>query len=222
LLYFNSSSNTEYYLATIVLIAGLFLLYSTPSLSQNSSFGIKTTEIGLGLSPLGLSNENDLDSFIEYGGFITIVTRNPDDFMLSFAASNGFSKVNPPVEDLSAGPFSLTRLEVFLLYGRYVYGGLGVGYFMFDHSINDDAQQWFTDKGLSGEESVASSMAYSLKVGVKSSADFGYFVEATVSLTSTEVESTVVDLYTNNTATTTAPFDLRLIQFFKLGVFYRF
>jgi hypothetical protein len=207
---------------SFMLILLLQCFFIVPELTAQEGFGIKDIELGIGISPLGLSNEADFDSFVEFGGGVTFITRNPDNFMLRLSASHGISKSRPPLDFISEGDAAITRFDFFLLYGKYFYGGVGVGYYMFNHELSEDVDLAFQNVGMSAEESIGNSLAYSLKVGVKSDTKIGYFVEATVSLVSPELEATVTDLKTGNSNTRMEPYDLRIIQFFNLGLYYRF
>jgi len=208
------------------LIGVLGVMYMFSAVAQDAEppdgFGVKNVEIGAGVSPLGLTDENDLDSFIEYGGFATFIMRNPDDFMLRLSASYGSSASNPPQEMLSKGKLNLTRFDAYLLYGRYFYGGVGIGYYMFDFALSSEVVDAFRQEGFAATETFSNSLAYSAKIGVKSESKLGYFVEATLTMFEPEVTSSVTDLRTGNSAVTKQPFTARLIQFFCAGILYRF
>jgi hypothetical protein len=193
-----------------------------PSAPDDAGFGIASYEIGLGILPLGLSTEDDLDVFTEFGGFVTLITRNPDNFMLRLSGSFGSSNVSTPTEYLSEGDVGLTRLEATLLYGDYIYGGVGIGYYMFTHSLGDAATQYYLERYQQAEESFGNSVAYTLRLGVRSEGTLGYYVEGVVSFTNPEVQTTVVDLPTGSSASLTEPLNLTIFHFFHVGIVYRF
>lgn len=208
-----------YFLAAI---SGQSLSQDRPSIPDEPGFGVGGVEVGFGVAPLGLTSENDLDVLVEFGGFVSIVSRNPDGFILRFSGSYGTTNVNAPSELLSAGPVNITRFDASILYGSYFYGGLGIGYALLDHTLGDDALDVFAKRGQRAEESIDNAVYYIARVGVRSEGKVGYFVEGVFSLMEPQVHASVVDLPTGNTATTTWPMELNIIHFFHLGIAYRF
>lgn len=207
---------------TLTLVTFLFLSLSAHVHAQNDGFGIDVIEVGASVAPLGLTNEDDIDAISEYGGYVMLISRNPDNLMLRISTTLGFSSVSSPPDVLSEGSFSMTRVDAFLLYGKYIYGGIGVGYYLITHELSADALNVYSKKGMEAEESIDDALGYSLKLGVKSKGTFGYFIESQLTILNTDANATITDLRTGNAASQSETLSLQVFHFFQVGLFYRF
>ncbi|MAT40561.1 MAG: hypothetical protein CL946_13270 [Ectothiorhodospiraceae bacterium] len=186
---------------------------------DEDGFGVRQYQIGIGIAPLGITDKNDLDSFIEYGASISAELTVPENLWVRLSMAYADSYVKSPPELLSEGDFNILRTDLFILYGGSLYGGIGIGYYSISHDLSQGAIEAFQDLGLEAEESVDNSLAFSLKAGVKSGGDIGYFIEATVSQVPATVTSTITDSKTGLSATAEPDYTITIASFFQIGIY---